>query len=78
MHNNKIYSIGQRINAIDTKQAGNGSAGKITDAYIGADGMIHFRSRNKQPLKAGVNDPGLFCRWSVRLYMALSAQLYAD
>lgn len=53
MNNNKIYSIGQRINVIDTKQANSGSAGKITDAYIGADGMMHFRSRNKQPLKPG-------------------------
>ena len=53
MHNNKIYNIGQRINAIDTKQTDGGSAGKITNAYIGADSMIHFHSGNTQPLKVG-------------------------
>ena len=38
MNNNKIYNMGQRINAIGTKQANGRSAGKITDAYVGADG----------------------------------------
>lgn len=47
----KTYNIGQRINVIDTEQTSGGAVGKITDAYIGADGMMHFRSGNFRPLE---------------------------
>lgn len=47
---NKVYAIGQKINAIDPCHPNATSGGKMTDGYIGADRKIHFRSGNAVPL----------------------------
>lgn len=47
---NKVYAIGQKINAIDPRHPNATSGGKMADGYIGADKKIHFRSGNAVPL----------------------------